>query len=60
MTNHNGNETCSSRHADVQEQRERLRDGLLDALGGQDLRNSGFENESPDPEFNREDEPWRE
>jgi hypothetical protein len=60
MSNHNGNETCSSRQAGVQKQQERLRDGLLDALGGQDLRNSGFESESPDPEFNMEDEPWRE
>jgi hypothetical protein len=56
MTNHNGNESSSSRHAGVQEQRERL----LDAWGGQDLRNSGFENESPDPEFSREDETWHE
>jgi hypothetical protein len=59
MTNHNGNESSSSRHAGVQKQRER-RYGLLNALGGQDLRNSGFENESPDPEFNREDETWHE
>jgi hypothetical protein len=37
---------------------ERLRDGLLDAFGGQDLRNSGFENEEPDPEFRGGEEPW--
>lgn len=33
---------------------EHLRAGLLEALGGQDLRNSGFENEEPSPEFTEE------
>jgi len=35
-----------------------LETGLLETLGGQDLRNSGFENEEPDPEFSGRDEPW--
>lgn len=54
MTNYNGSESNS----DIQAWLESLPHGLLETLGGQDLRNSGFENEEPDPEFGRRDEPW--
>ena len=50
MTNNNSNGSNSGAQTLLQ----RLRAGLLDALGGQDLRNSGFENEEPSPEFTEE------
>jgi hypothetical protein len=37
---------------------EHLWAGFLKSLGGQDLRNSGFENEEPDLEFSGGDESW--
>ena len=54
MTNNNSNGSKSG----TQTLLERLQKGFLEALGGHDLRNSGFENEEPDPEFSRRDEPW--
>jgi hypothetical protein len=54
MANNNG----SGSNPSAQTLLERLQQGLLEAFGGQDLRNSGFENEEPDPEFGRRDEPW--
>ena len=54
MTKYNGS-ICKS---DIQALLELLQHRLLDLLGGQDLRNSGFENEEPNPEFGRRDEPW--
>jgi hypothetical protein len=55
MTNKHDSESISDASASL----ERLQLGLLEAFGGQDLRNSGFENEEPDPEFAKREEPWR-
>jgi hypothetical protein len=38
---------------------ELMHESQLNALGGQDLRKSGFDNEEPDPEFSRRDEQWQ-
>ena len=54
MTNNNSNGSNSG----AQTLLERLQKGFLEALGGQDLRNSGFEKEEPDPEFSRREESW--
>jgi hypothetical protein len=54
MTNNKGNGSNSGSQTLL----ERLQKGFLEALGGQDIRDSGFENEEPDPEFARKEEPW--
>jgi hypothetical protein len=54
MANNNGSDSNSG----AQTLLERLQKGFLEALGGQDLRNSGFEDEGPDPEFSGREEPW--
>jgi hypothetical protein len=51
MTNNNSNGSNSG----AQTLLEHLRAGLLEALGGQDLRKSGFENEEPSSEFAEEE-----
>ena len=55
MTNNN-----SGSNSGAQTLLERLQQGLIETFGGQDLRNSGFENEEPDPEFSGRDESWHE